>query len=286
MFTTTESNVSFRENVPIGTLIYVASARDLDSGNNSRLRYTTSGDDDLFDVDSFSGEITLRSALDRESASQHRIIITASDSGTPLRSGTMVLVVAVLDVNDHSPVFHVEGYSFRVLRPVPLGAVVGTVRANDSDSGSENSRLTYYLNNGRLADVFDVRSPSGEIRTKVVLGHDRVKRYLLEVVAADGGVPALSATATVLVSLYNENRDGVVPTFTQSQYVFSVTENQPAESRVGVVTSRGVDDPYYYLLSPSSYFHVERQTGEILSSRLLDREEIDVHRSVFPRKLF
>ena len=85
----------------------------------------------------------------------------------------------------------------QVLRPVPLGAVVGSVRANDSDTGSENSRLTYYLHNGRLADVFDVRSRSGEIRTKVVLGHDRARRYLLEVIAADGGVPALSATATV-----------------------------------------------------------------------------------------
>jgi len=86
---------------------------------------------------------------------------------------------------------------FQVLRPVPLGAVIGSVRANDSDAGPENSRLTYYLHNGRLADVFDVRSRSGEIRTKVVLGHDRARRYLLEVIAADGGVPALSATATV-----------------------------------------------------------------------------------------
>ena len=84
-----------------------------------------------------------------------------------------------------------------MLRPVPLGAVIGSVGANDSDAGSENSRLTYYLRNGRLADVFDVRSRSGEIRTKVVLGHDRARRYLLEVIAADGGVPALSATATV-----------------------------------------------------------------------------------------
>jgi len=37
---------------------------------------------------------------------------------------------------------------------------------------------------------------------KVVLGADRARRYLLEVVAADNGVPALSATATVTVIFF------------------------------------------------------------------------------------
>ena len=284
IFSSTESYVSFHENVPIGTLIYVAHAQDKDSGINSRIRYAISADnsDDIgmFEIDSTSGWITLRSSLDREISAVHRVIVTASDSGAPSRSVSMTLVVTVLDVNDNPPVFNSDGYAFRVLRPVPLGAVIGSVGANDSDHGTENSRLTYYLHNGRLADIFDVRSPSGEIRTKVVLGHDRARRYLLEVVAVDGGVLALSATATVLVSLYDENRDGVVPTFMQSRYVFNVTENQPARSKVGVVTSRGVDDPYYFLLSSSSYFSVVPESGEVLSRRLLDREDLDLHRFV------
>jgi len=278
MFSTIESHVSLREDAPPGTLIYVAQARDRDSGVNSRLRYSAD-DDDRFEVDSRSGRITLRRPLDREISAEHWIIVTASDEGTPSRTATMTLIVTVLDVNDRHPVFHSEGYSFQVLRPVPLGAVVGRVRANDSDAGSENSRLTYYLHHGRLADIFDVRSPSGEIRTKVVLGHDTARRYLLEVVAADGGVPSLSATATVMVLLYDENRDGVVPTFTRSRYVFNVTENQPAESRVGIVTSRGVDDPEYFMLSANSYFTVVSASGEVLSRRQLDHEDITLHRS-------
>jgi len=284
VFSNEELYMSFHENVPIGTLIYIAQALDRDSDINSRLRYAISADnsDDvsLFQIDSTSGQITLRSLLDREISARHQFSILASDAGTPSRSASMTVVVTVLDVNDNRPVFNSDGYSFRVLRPVPLGAVIGSVGANDSDYGTENSRLTYYLHNGRLADIFDVRSPSGEIRTKVVLGHDQARRYLLEVVAVDGGVPALSATATVLVSLYDENRDGVVPTFMQSRYVFNVTENQPAESKVGVVTSRGVDEPYYFLLSSNSYFSVVPESGEVLSRRLLDREDSDLHRFV------
>jgi len=213
----------------------------------------------------------------------------ARDSGTPPRSATMSLVVSVLDANDNPPVFPVtldESYSFRVAQPVPLGARIGFVQANDSDVGSENRQITYYLRNGRLSDLFDVGS-SGEIQTKVVLGHERGgnHRYLLEVVASDGGVPALSATASVLISLYDGNQDGVVPTFEHGRYVFNVTENQPAGSKVGCVTSLGVDDPEYFILSsPSavnSYFSVDAQSGEILSTRLLDREDVDLHRFVF-----
>jgi len=289
MFSSIESRVSFREDVPVGTLIYIARARDQDSGGNAVLTYSTPGDVERhFELDRASGHITLRSPLDAESSLEHRINIVAQDSGTPPRSATMSLVVSVLDANDNPPVFPTaedESYLFRVSRPVPLGARIGLVGANDSDAGSENSRITYYLRNGRLSDLFDVSS--GEIRTKVVLGHDRGRnpRYLLEVVASDGGVPALSATATVLISLYDGNRDGVVPTFMDSRYVFNVTENQPVGSKVGCVTSQGVDDVEYFLLSSSSsarsYFSVGARSGEILSTRLLDREDVELHRSVF-----
>ena len=285
MFSTIESRVSFREDTPIGTVIYVARARDADSGMNARLSYRlVSGDVDLFQVDSTSGHISLRRSLDCELSAEHRMTVGVSDRGNPgVRAANKSVIVSVLDVNDHAPIFHLadgDAYSFRVLSPVPLGAFVGSVAANDSDASTENSRLTYYLNNGRLADVFDVRPTTGEIRTKLVLGLDRARRYLLEVIASDGGVPALSATATVLVSLYDNNRDGVLPTFTQSRYVMNVTENQPAESRVGVVTSRGVDEPNYFLLSSNSYFSVVTRSGEILTSKQLDREDVDTHRSI------
>ena len=109
MFSSIESRVSFHEDVPIGTLIYVAHARDKDSSDiNSRLHYTASGDVNRFEVDSTSGRITLRSHLDCERSSEHRLTIVATDSGTPARSGSMVLIVSVLDANDNAPVFNLS----------------------------------------------------------------------------------------------------------------------------------------------------------------------------------
>jgi len=46
MFSSTESRVSFREDVPVGSLMYVARAHDRDSGANALLTYSTSGDAD------------------------------------------------------------------------------------------------------------------------------------------------------------------------------------------------------------------------------------------------
>jgi len=120
-------------------------------------------------IDSGSGRVTLRGGLDRETAPRLHVTVSARDSGSPPLSGTAALTVAVRDVNDNPPVFRrPDGYSFRVLRPVPLGARVGAVQANDSDAaGSENSRIVYFLRAGRLADLFDVTAATGEIRTKV-----------------------------------------------------------------------------------------------------------------------
>ena len=114
MFTTTESRVSFREDVASGTLIYIARARDRDSGTNSRLQYAITGDvGNRFHIDSASGRITLRGSLDRETSAEHRITVSVTDAGTPSRSASMTLVLTVLDVNDHYPVFNSDGYSFQ-----------------------------------------------------------------------------------------------------------------------------------------------------------------------------
>jgi len=85
----------------------------------------------------------------------------------------------------------------------------------------------------------------------------------------------------VLVSLYDANRDGVLPAFTRSRYEFSVAENQPAGTSVGLVRSRGVNKPEYFLLAASAYLRVVPESGEILTRSMLDHEELNLHRYVW-----
>lgn len=51
------------------------------------------------------GSLVLRFNLDYETTPSYSLTISASDDGFPRLSGTAVLVINLLDVNDNAPVF-------------------------------------------------------------------------------------------------------------------------------------------------------------------------------------
>uniref|UniRef100_H3D609 Si:dkey-22o22.2 n=1 Tax=Tetraodon nigroviridis TaxID=99883 RepID=H3D609_TETNG len=104
------------EDTAAGTIVTQVTASDADSGQNGRLSYSISRQSDplgQFLVDQ-SGWVLLAGSLDREKTSQHRILLLATDAGTPALTGTAVLIVTVLDVNDNGPEFEAA------YRPMPL----------------------------------------------------------------------------------------------------------------------------------------------------------------------
>jgi hypothetical protein len=277
VFVTSSAFVFVREDADVGSLVYVARATDGDTGRNGRLRYSIDGSRSSFAVDNRTGSVTIARQLDYESSPLYTVMVTANDAGDPSLSAVMTLTVSLLDVNDMTPTFGSSAYSFSAALPMPFGALIGSVQATDGDTGA-NAQLRYYLRNGRYGDLFDVRSGTGEIYSRTVFAAGSQSRYSLQVVAADGGMPALSSTVTVLVSLYDTSSPNVTLQFTSSQYTFNVTEGQPTETSVGFVGVVGVDRPTFALLSPNPYFFVVNASGEILTTAILDRESGDVYR--------
>lgn len=275
-FSSASAQVYVREDAPIGTLIYVVQATDLDSGDNGRLIFSVS-DNSTFVVDSRSGAVSLVRRLNYEATSRYGISISASDFGSPTRTAHFALFISLLDVNDVAPVFSQPSYSFSAALPIPFGGLIGSVRASDNETG-DNAAVTYYLRNGRFGDLFDVRPNTGDIYSRSVFGAGSQSRYCLQIVATDGGEPGLSSTVAVLITLYNATAGGVAPSFSSPQYAFSVSEGQPTETKVGRVGVAGVDRPSFYLLVNSSRFLVVNVTGEVLTREILDRKDGDVYR--------
>ncbi len=83
-----------------GVVVTQLSASDADAGSNGWLQYRLdSGAQDRFIVDALSGAVVVGNAtLDREERSSYRLIVIATDRGTPTLSGTATLTVILDDV--------------------------------------------------------------------------------------------------------------------------------------------------------------------------------------------
>ncbi|NWU73763.1 PCDB1 protein, partial [Pterocles burchelli] len=128
-----------------GTVVALFSVRDRDAGANGKISCA------LEDQLAFSlrpayknyYELVTVSWLDREeTARYHHLILTAVDSGDPVRSGTAQIKINVTDANDNPPVFTKEIYKVRLLENLPEGSLAFQVKATDGDEGT-NAEITY-----------------------------------------------------------------------------------------------------------------------------------------------
>lgn len=96
----------------------------------------------------------------------------------------------------------------------------------------------------------------------------------LQIVVSDEGIPAMSSTAVVLITLTNSTAAAAVnqsASFPRASYQLSIAENRPAGSGVGVVSASPGGPPVIYtLVTPSEYFYIVNDTGEILTRFLFN----------------
>ncbi|NXC22329.1 PCDGH protein, partial [Corythaeola cristata] len=135
------------DSVP-STVVAVIKVRDRDSGDNGDVSCNIDGDlpfrlepssENTYKLITASlldrEKLVLAKALDREEAALHELVLRASDSGEPARTGTARIRVLVLDANDNAPVFSQAVYTVRVAEDVPVGSTLVTITATDADEG-------------------------------------------------------------------------------------------------------------------------------------------------------
>lgn len=225
--------VRVQENSPRGTRILKVHASDLDLGRNAEVTYRISPSTsklvrDIFDIDSESGELSLKSELDREVKDVHKVWITARDRAvSPLESSILATVI-VEDLNDNPPLIDVsyfppEASAAFIAEDAPVGTFVALVRLKDADTGS-NARAVCSLN----SDTFELKAQSEDtfaIITSRLLDREKREEYLLELTAKDQGKPALESRTTLVIQVGDVNDEK--PVFDRSTYNVKVKENSP-----------------------------------------------------------
>ncbi|XP_015979612.1 protocadherin gamma-A1 isoform X14 [Rousettus aegyptiacus] len=227
-----------------GTRIPLPFGQDLDVGMNSLQSYQLSFNPH-FSLDVQQGadgsqhpEMVLQSPLDREEESVHHLLLTASDGGNPVHSGTLRIRVQVVDVNDNPPSFTQAQYQMSVPENVPVGTQLLIVKATDPDEGA-NGEVTYSFHNidHKVAQIFQLDSHTGEISNKKSLDFEEYKIYPIEIQAQDGA--GLMARTKVLIKVLDINDNA--PEVTITSVTTAVPENFPPATIIALISVHDQD---------------------------------------------
>lgn len=229
------------ENNYIGATVVHVNAVDLDLAENAKITYSLpDAPRAYFGVDPDTGLISAKAALNREEQAHYRFDVYASDSGTPTRTGTAIVELNVLDVNDERPSFLSPTYSFGVGENRPPGERVGKISAKDSDSPPYDQFSFSLLDSGSLSDAFAVDRKLGIVTTTRTLDREDQDAYHLVAVVRDDNSATLSSTTVVMVTVGDVN--DCAPVFIQPEDDFAVLVSNRA-ARGHVVTSVKAVDP-------------------------------------------
>ncbi|XP_048088615.1 protocadherin alpha-2-like isoform X3 [Alosa alosa] len=236
--------LNIMENASPGERLHLPVAEDPDTGSNSVKSYTLSPNEYFaLEVQSEGGqglsvELVLQKALDREkqAAIGLSLLLTAVDGGKPAKSGTLDILINVLDVNDNNPVFGQSLYKVQVAENVSFGTVLTSVTATDADEGL-NGGIRYSLighRNAQASEMFDIKPDTGEIKVQGQLDYEENPAIELRVQATDTGYPPRSSQCKVLVEVIDVNDNA--PEITVTPLLQSVREDTKLGTAVALVT--------------------------------------------------
>ena len=267
---------SVAENTASGVDINTpVAAKDTDSRDT--LTYTISGPDAAaFEVDSTSGQLRTRAALDYETQESYTVTITVSDGSL---TDTITVTINVSNVNEAAPVFDDGSRTTRsVAENTASGVDIDTpVAAKDPD---RSTTLIYTLS-GTDAAAFEVDSTSGQLRTRAALDYETQESYTVTITVSDG---SLTDTITVTISVTDvpEVPANRAPVFTAGiSTTRSIAENTVAGVDIGplVVATDADNDSLTYTLSgtDAAAFDIIRTTGQLKTKAALDYETQTVY---------
>uniref|UniRef100_A0A8C6UYA7 Cadherin EGF LAG seven-pass G-type receptor 1a n=1 Tax=Neogobius melanostomus TaxID=47308 RepID=A0A8C6UYA7_9GOBI len=241
-------------------------AKDKDEGNNAKVHYSIISGNvrGQFYIHSPTGAIDVINPLDYETNREYNLRVKAQDGGRPpLINGTGMVVIQVVDVNDNAPMFVSTPFQASVLENVAIGHSVIHIQANDADSG-ENARLEYRLTGTTPGFPFVVNNSTGWITVCEELDRETTEFYTFGVEARDHGVPSMSSSASITITVLDVNDN--VPTFTEEVYSLKVNEDAMVGTSVLTVTAidRDVNSVVTYQISSGNTrnrFAITSQSG-------------------------
>lgn len=284
-------NFTVLETADVGSKVGTLNATDLDAGENGRVSYQfsslTSGKVlQLFELNSETGDITVKAELLYESMGKFQVVVQAKDHGSPPRSSQANLVINVLDVGNTPPKLsltlaepYIKGGTL-LSEDIPLGSFIGTLKYLDNDEGQDGVVVCESLNS--FFDLQTIEDHGFSIVVKSQLDRESQSEITVVLRCIDGGSPSLSGFVNFTVLLLDVNDNS--PVFGDSAYTTGITENIQQKSNIIQVSATDADEginkelTYQLTTNSSNAFNIDPFTGWISLLSPVDREVASVIR--------
>lgn len=163
-----------------------------------------------FAINQVTGVITTAGVLDRELIPVYKLIVTATDNGSPPMTGNATVKITLGDVNDNAPTLVDSDRVASVLENQPSGTTVVTLRATDKDVDPHRGPFTFQISGTNYGN-FDLNKNTGLLKTTAILDREKQASYNLSIRVMDSG--GLSAISYCLVTVkdQNDNRPKATP---------------------------------------------------------------------------
>ncbi|XP_039576302.1 protocadherin gamma-A10-like [Passer montanus] len=285
VFSQAEYTVRVPEDVPVGSVLVTVTANDADEGLYGHVKYSfrkiSDRASELFNLNSETGEITVKDHLDFEEISSYELEVQAHDGGELF--DTAKVAISVTDVNDNTPELTVSSVVSEIAEDAQPGTVVALLHVQDGDTGA-NGEVRCSIDKDVPFRLEKSYQDYYRVVTSSELDREQVWEYNVTVRAADGGSPSLQSSAVLALRVLDVNDNA--PVFLEERYSARLAENNAAGALV--LTVRATDADWgqnarvRYRLAEgrvrgaplSSYVSVQAETGALYALRSLDYEQV------------
>ncbi|XP_070692797.1 protocadherin Fat 2 [Pempheris klunzingeri] len=202
------------EDLTPGSPVMKVTASDQDGPVNSLLRYSIVSGDTLqqFSIHPRSGEITVRTALDREEIPHYSLTVQAADEGDPPLSSAVLITITVTDINDNPPVFSQVNHSLLLQEGESVGSSVLQLVVTDRDTPRNGPPFSFHIVSGNEDRRFHV-DQGGLLSLSAPLRKKLRPHYQLKIQVTDSGHPPLSSICVVNINITEQSKypPSVVP---------------------------------------------------------------------------
>ncbi|XP_026562611.1 protocadherin Fat 3 isoform X4 [Pseudonaja textilis] len=272
------SDLSVREDLPVGATIHRIKAYDADSGFNGKVLYTISAGntDSCFNLEMETGLLKVLMALDRERTELYLLNITIYDLGNPQKATWRLLTITVEDANDNKPVFLQESYTVNILESTSIGVEIIQVEARDRDLGI-NGEVVYSI----LTDTrqFVINSSTGIVYVGDHLDREAKANFTLKIEARDRAENGHQQFSVVPLKIFLDDVNDCAPVFIPPSYSVKVLEDLPVGTVIAWLETQDPDlglggQVRYSLVNDyNGRFEIDKSSGAIRLSKELDYEK-------------